>query len=245
MMVWLMKRPYKSNSVVALTLMLACHLQMGLSGPFKMIFLLFFAILGVTAMAGTLTVASSVVTTADAQKKGDAPIILIVNQAQILAQSKAGKSMASQLETYQNSIRSDLQGEKSKLESDIKSYQQNRDLWSQEERQKKEQELASRSQVGLPQMGKVMESAFVQTARKAENDILQEAAPIMEEIVKKRGATILLDRSAIMYAAEETNITQEVISKLDKKKKSVSVEQVSLSDLQRRAAEASKNSQQR
>jgi len=52
---------------------------------------LFFAILGVTAMAGTLTVASSVVTTADAQKKGDAPIILIVNQAQILAQSKAGK----------------------------------------------------------------------------------------------------------------------------------------------------------
>lgn len=205
---------------------------------------LIFAALGATAMVSAFTIGQSITTTAEAQNNGEAPIILVVNQAQIVAQSKAGKSASSQAETYQKSIASELQAKKTTLENDIKSYQQNRDLWSAEERQRKEQELASRAQVGFPQMNKVMEAAFVQSVRKAENEILTEAAPIMEEIVKKRGATVLLDRSAIMYAAEETNITQEVISKLDKKLKSVSLEQISLAELERRAAEASKQANQ-
>ena len=38
----------------------------------------------------------------------------------------------------------------------------------------------------------------------------------------------------------DRDITQEVIAKLDKKLKTVEVEQISLKELQRRAAEASK-----
>ncbi len=205
---------------------------------------LILAVLGVTALSFAGVATMSTMTQAQAQKDSKAPLILVVHQAQIVAQSKAGKSMAEQAESLQKNVTAELQDEQKKLENDIEAYQKNRDLWSTEERQKKEQELASRSQVGLPQMGKVMEAAYVQAVRKAENDILKEAGPIMQKIVEARGATILLDRSAIMYAAAETDITQEVIAKLDKKLKTVSVEQVSLKELQRRAAEASKKAKQ-
>ena len=177
-----------------------------------------------------------------AQKRGkkgdDAPIILTVNRAQIIAQSKAGKSASDQIGNLEKSVSSQLTEQKTKLEADIENYQKNKELWSKEERQKKEQELAGRSQYGLPQMGKIMESAFVQSVRKAENDILTQAQPIMQEIVDKRGATILLDTSTILYAAEESNITQEVISKLDKKLSKIDVQEVSLEDILRQVAKA-------
>ena len=199
-----------------------------------------FAVLGVVTLSMVSIMTLSSFSQAEAQKNGKAPLILVVHQAQIIAQSKAGKSMTAQAETLQKSVGEELLGEKTKLEKDIESFQANSSLWSTEERNKKQQELAARTQVGLPQMGKVMEAAFVQAVRNAENEILKEASPIMQKIVEDRGATVLLDRSAIMYAAAETDITQEVIAKLDKKLKTVKVEQISLKELQRRAAEASK-----
>ena len=177
------------------------------------------AAFGVFTLSFASFATMSALTEAQAQKNGKAPLILVVHQAQLIAQSKAGKSMAEQAESLQDSIRSELTDERKKLDTDLEAYQKNRDLWSAEERQKKEQELQARAQVGLPQMGKVMEQAFLQAVGKAENNILTEAGPIMQKIVEDRGATILIDRSAIMYAAAETDITQEVISKLDKKLK--------------------------
>ena len=64
---------------------------------------LIFAALGATAMVSAFTIGQSITTTAEAQNNGEAPIILVVNQAQIVAQSKAGKSASSQAETYQKS----------------------------------------------------------------------------------------------------------------------------------------------
>jgi rRNA-processing protein FCF1 len=64
--------------------------------------------------------------------------------------------------------------------------------------------------------------------------------PILKTIVEARGATILLDRSAVMYASTDTDITQQVIAELDKKLTSVTVEKTNLAELQKQAAEAQK-----
>jgi len=201
---------------------------------------LFFATLGVTALSVAGVAGSAFLSDAQAQKKGDVPIILVINQAQLLAQSKAGKDATAQIETIQKNVTGELNDERSKLEADVKSYQSNKDLWAQDVRQQKERELQARSQYQLPQMAKTMEQILVQTVRKAENDILTEADPIMQNIVDKRGATIVLERNSVLFAAEETNITQEVISKLDKKIKNVPVKSVSLADMKKLAEETAK-----
>ncbi len=60
----------------------------------------------------------------------------------------------------------------------------------------------------------------------------------MKAIVDKRGATLLLDRSAVMFAAPETDVTQEVLAELNKKMKTVDVQKVTLADVKKKAAEA-------
>jgi hypothetical protein len=83
-----------------------------------------------------------------------------------------------------------------------------------------------------------MEQVFAGAVQNAQSKILQESQPIMKAILDKRGGTILLDRSAVMYAAPETDITQEVLAELNKKLKTVPVQKVTLADVKKKLQEA-------
>ena len=188
----------------------------------------------VVGLSGAAVLSSA----AEAQSSEKAPVILIVNRAQIISQSKAGKTIPEQAKDVQEGVVKELEAEVSKLNNDIENYQKNASLMSEEVRKKTEQELAMRSQYGLPQREQIATQAFQLAVQNAQNKILLESQPILKDIVEKRGATILLDRSAVMYAAVETDITQEVISALDKKLKTVEVQKVSLSEIEKQLKEA-------
>ncbi len=179
----------------------------------------------------------------EAQSKGKAPVILIVDRERLVSQSAAGQTIPDQAQKVQQSVRKELEEEVSKLKTDVEKYQKNASLMSDEVRQKTEQELAVRQQVILPQQAQIMEQAFVAAVQSAQAKVLLESRPILKEIVDDRGATILLDRSAVMYAAPETDVTQEVIAALDKKIKKVDVEQISLDDVMKRLEEAQQTKQ--
>jgi outer membrane protein len=83
-----------------------------------------------------------------------------------------------------------------------------------------------------------MEQAFTLALQNAENQILNESAPILKSIVDKRGATLLVDRAVVMYGAPETDITAEVIAELDKKLKNVTVEKITLAQVMAKLKEA-------
>lgn len=180
----------------------------------------------------------SMINSADAQADGKSPVILIVNRAELVSQSKAGKTIPGQAETVRDSVAKELEAEADKLRKDIESYQKNASLMSDEVRQKTEQELTMRQQVALPQRAQIMEQAFSAAVQNAQAKVLVESQPILKEIVDSRGATILLDRSAVMYAAPETDITQEVIAKLDKKMSEVEVQKISLAEIEKQLREA-------
>lgn len=196
------------------------------------------AVAGAVMLATAGVAGGAFVSNAEAQSAQRAPVILIVDRAQIVSQTKAGKTIPGQAEEVKKSVEKELTAEADKLKKDIESFQKNASLMSDEVRQQTEQELAGRYQVGLPQRVQIMEQAFSAAVQTAQAKILVESQPILKEIVEKRGATILLDRSAVMYAAPETDVTQEVIAALDKKMPSVDVEKVSLADLEKQIAEA-------
>ncbi len=200
----------------------------------------FLAITGVVALAVAGIAGLSAVNSAEAQSAQKTPVILIVDRAQIISQSKAGKTIPEQAEKVQAGVVKELEAEVAKLKKDIESYQKNASLMSDEVRQKTEQELAMRQQYGLPQREKIVSQAFQLALQNAQNKILIESQPILKKIVDDRGATILLDRSAVMYAAVETDITQEVIAELDKKMKTVEVQKISLAEIEKQLQEAAK-----
>ncbi|MEM6413607.1 MAG: OmpH family outer membrane protein [Pseudomonadota bacterium] len=194
--------------------------------------------LGAAALMACGFFVGSGVAPVEAQADKKAPVILIVDRARLVGQSKAGKTIPDQAKSVQESVRKELEAEAGKLKSDIEKYQKNASLMSEEVRAKTEQELALRQRVSLPQQTQIVEQAFVAAVQNAEAKVLVESRPILKSIVESRGATILLDRSAVMYAAPETDITEEVIKKLDKKITKVDVEKISLTEIKKKIADA-------
>ncbi|MEK7266133.1 MAG: OmpH family outer membrane protein [Pseudomonadota bacterium] len=192
------------------------------------------AALLMSSVAGGALVAGG----AEAQQAAKAPVILIVDQAVIVGQSDAGKTIPAQATAIKTNIQREFDLETDKLKKDIENYQKGASLMSEEVRQKTEQDLGMRQQVQLPQQAQIMEQVFSNVVQVAQAKILQESQPIMKAIVDKRGATLLLDRSAVMYAAPETDVTQEVLAELNKKMKTVEVQKVTLADVKKKAAEA-------
>ena len=190
-------------------------------------------LLGLAAFAG-----QSAFTAVEAQNNAKAPVILVVNMEQLVSQSKAGKTIPAQAEAVQKSVSAELEAEATKLQKDIENFQKNSELMSDEVKQKTAQELQARAQYGLPQRQQIAEQAFRIALQNAQAKILQESQPILKDIVEKRGATVLLDRAAVMYAAVETDVTQEVITALDKKIDEVEVQKISLAEIEKQLREA-------
>ncbi len=193
---------------------------------------------GAVALVAAGAGAASFFATAEAQSAAKPPVILIVSQDFLVGQSEAGKTIPTQANAIKASIEKELQGEADKLKKDIENYQKGASLMSEEVRKKTEQDLAVRQQVSLPQQAQIMEQVFAGAVQNAQTKILQESQPIMKSILEKRGGTILLDRSAVMFAAPETDITQEVLAELNKKVKTVPVQKVTLADVKKRLQEA-------
>lgn len=198
----------------------------------------FLTIAGALALLAGAAGVGAMITAAEAQSAAKAPLILIVDQGALVSQSDAGKTIPAQANTIKANIQKEFDAEADKLKKDIDNYQKGASLMSEEVRQKTEQELAMRQQVQLPQQAQIMEQVFGQVVQVAQAKILQETQPIMKSIVDKRGATLLLDRSAVMYAAPESDITQEVLAELNKKMKTVAVQKVTLADVKKKAQEA-------
>jgi len=198
----------------------------------------FLGLVGAAALVAAGVGAGAFLSGAEAQSAAKPPVILIVDTQLLVAQSDAGKTIPTQATTIKSAIEKELQAEADKLKKDIENYQKGASLMSDEVRKKTEQELAVRQQVALPQQAQIMEQVFAGAVQNAQTKILQESQPIMKAILDRRGATVLLDRQAVLYAAAETDITQEVMTELNKKLKTVAVQKVTLADVKKKLQEA-------
>ena len=192
------------------------------------------AFLAVTGLAAGASVVS-----AQAQQAGKAPVILILDQAQVIAQSKAGMAMSTQLKALQDSANTELNAEVEKINKETEDLKKQKDLMAEDVWMEKAKQLSVK-QNNLPALREVKVRELSISEQQALGKINDAMMPILKKIVEDRGATVMLDRSAVMYASVDTNITAEVIAELDKVLSTVKVEKVSLADLQRQALEAQK-----
>ena len=169
--------------------------------------------------------ASSFAFTASAAAKE--PVILVIDQSRLIATSKAGKSIASQLETIGKSENTKLEAEITKVSKEGESLKAEQAKLSKEDFAKKAREFAIKQQrVACMREIKVRELQIAE--QRAMGKISETLAPILKSMVEKKGATILLDRSAVMYVNPEADITDDVLKELDAKLATVKVNKVDL-----------------
>lgn len=198
---------------------------------------------GAAACAAVLAIGVSA-TSVEAQQAGKPPVILILDQAQVIAQSKAGQSLGPQLQKLQETANAELNTEVEKLNKEGEDLKKQKDLMAEDVWLEKAKQLTAR-QNNLPTLREVKVRELQIAEQQALSKIDDAMKPILKKIVDERGATLMLDRAAVMYASVDTNITSQVIAELDKALTSVKVEKVSLAELQRQAQEAQKQQEKK
>lgn len=151
-----------------------------------------------------------------------APSILVVDRGAILRTSVAGKDLIRQIDEFGKAMEAKYGEEEKKLRADVQELQEQAGVLSPEARQKKEKELRERGEA-LQKKVQEEQAAIQNGINLARTEIEKALGPILNTLFQERGATIMLDRGAIVLGSVDIDVTADVIKRLDQVLPSVTV----------------------
>ena len=176
------------------------------------------------SLLGGLAAAFAVATTAapvaaSAAQKAE---VVVMNQAKVLRDSKAGQSIAAQIKSYTEAANKELTAAGSQLQQEAASIQQRAESMSDEEKRKAAQTFAAQRQ-GAAQLQQIKTAEIAQAEQDAMAKLSEQLEPVVKEIMKKRKAKIVLRRTDVAIMDDAVDITDDVIKALDKRVSTISV----------------------
>lgn len=164
---------------------------------------------------------------ADAPPAGGAPVarILMVDLRRVITESKVGQDMQRQVEALNKKTEDQLKGEKASLQKEQQELQQQSAILAgavKERRVKAFEDKVAAFQKKVRERGAMIQAGVQQ----AQDQIQQALGPVLQGIMRERGATIMLDRSSVLLGANGLDLTSVAIQRLDMKMTHVKVELV-------------------
>ncbi|HEV7960510.1 MAG TPA: OmpH family outer membrane protein [Rhizomicrobium sp.] len=153
--------------------------------------------------------------------------ILLIDRQAILRFSKAGQDVARQIETYSNQAKAEIGGEQKALQAEAQKIQQDVAILAADAKAKRIAEFDAKQnavQAGAQKKEQMIQGGFL----KAQQTIAQALEPILQNIMQQRGANMILDKNAVVYASPQAvaafDITVPAIDQLNQKLPSVKVD---------------------
>ena len=157
--------------------------------------------------------------------KTPAAIILVVDMMRVQDQAVAAKSVQTQIRDFEAKLQAQAKAAEVKLKDDEAKLKQQQTILAPD--QFDAQRRAFETRVGEEQRKLQERQRDIQIAvRKAQGALLQALEPVLKELLAERGGNILVDRRMILTAADNLDVTNSVIERLDKRIKSLKVEVV-------------------
>jgi len=158
---------------------------------------------------------------------GGAPVarILMVDLRRVLAASKVGRDLQQQMEGQKQKATNELNGEGGALEREKAQLQQQAAILAPDVKARRIRDFETRAQgfqKKVQQRSLLIQGGFI----KAQQQIEAALGPILQGLMRERGATILLDRSSVLLAPNAIDVTDVVIQRLDMKVSTVKLELV-------------------
>jgi Skp family chaperone for outer membrane proteins len=151
------------------------------------------------------------------------PKIVVLDRAAIMQFSKAGQDIAKQMQAYSTQAKADLQGQGRALEEEERNLQQQVAILAPDVKAKKIAAFQARQQALQGQVAKKdeqMRYAFAQARAQMETKL----GPILQGLVKSRGANMVLDKQAVVFATQGGfDITGDAINQLNQQLPSLKV----------------------
>ena len=150
--------------------------------------------------------------------------IVVLDRAAILQFSKVGQDIARQMQTYANQAKADLQAQGRALQNEGRQLQQQVAILAPDVKQKRLEafQAKERSLQGVAQRkDEQLKAGFAQARATMETTL----GPILQQLVKERGANLVLDKQAVVFAnTSGFDITGEAINRLNQKLPSIKVD---------------------
>jgi len=154
-----------------------------------------------------------------------APKIAVVDLAYLVAESKAGKSIRSQLDAKRKAYEGEIKKKEEALNkeaADIKSQSQAGKL-SKEELGKRIKALEEKSRSATIEVQK-RRMSFEKAYGTALEKLREEVVKIVAAIASKQSINLVLNRQEVVLVDEKMDITKNVVSQLDAKVTSIPVD---------------------
>lgn len=174
-----------------------------------------------TLLSALLVVAASVPALA-ANPPPPAPSqkILLIDRQAILRFSKVGQDVARQIETMGNQAKGEIAGQQRALQAEAQQLQQQIAILAADAKAKKVQAFEAK-QAGMQAAAQRKEQAIQGGFMTAQQTIAKTLEPILQNLMQQRGANMILDKNALVYASPQAvqafDITQPAIEQLNQK----------------------------
>jgi outer membrane protein len=144
------------------------------------------------------------------------PKIVVLDRAAIMTFSKAGQDIAKQMQAYSNQAKNELAARGKALQNDGRNLQQQVAILAPDLKAKKLADFQAREQALQGEVQRKDEQMRVAYAQ-AQQTMEQKLGPILQQIVKERGANLVIDKQAVVFAtaAGGFDITGDCIKRLD------------------------------
>jgi Skp family chaperone for outer membrane proteins len=146
--------------------------------------------------------------------------ILLIDRQAILRFSKVGQDVARQIEAYSSQAKAEITGQQKALQAEAQKLQQDVAILAPDAKAKKIAEFDAK-QNGMQAAAQKKEQMIQGGLLKAQQTIGQTLEPILQTLMQQRGANIILDKNAVVYASPQAvgafDITMPAIDQLNQK----------------------------
>jgi len=179
-----------------------------------------------TLLSALLVVAASVPALAANPPPPPPQKILLIDRQAILRFSKVGQDVARQIETMGNQAKGEIAGQQKALQAEAQQIQQQIAILAADAKAKKVQAFEAK-QAGMQAAAQRKEQAIQGGFMTAQQTIAKTLEPILQNLMQQRGANMILDKNALVYASPQAvqafDITQPAIEQLNQKLPSLKV----------------------
>ena len=150
------------------------------------------------------------------------PVIIVFDVDRAVALSKAGKSVAEQMKKQMEDVRASATKQGEAFQGEVTKFQEQRSLMAADALKGKAEELQQK-ELKLRQELQIEVQSVQAGGDRAGREILKMLEEELSSIAKDRKADIVMRRDAVFFASPSIDVTNELISRLDKKLKTVKV----------------------
>ncbi len=155
-------------------------------------------------------------------------VIMVIDEARILGDSKAGKDMFTKLKNIENQINAELKPTRDSLETERQA------LATQLQGKTREAIVADAALVkkiedfqkktnDFAQKRTVLSQEYAATEQKSFLDFNSALEPVLLEVVKEKNAQVVLSKSQAVFTADSVDATAAIVAKLDQKTPAITV----------------------